>query len=106
MQGLYDFWANRRIKAEDILSAHTASVVERASQQERVLLIQDTTELDYSKHNKQGIGYLSGKGQKGLKVHSTLCTSLSGVPLGLVEQKVWSENRIAAHKGTTKGKKP
>ena len=35
------------LKAEDILSAHTASVVERASQQERVLLIQDTTELDY-----------------------------------------------------------
>ena len=105
MQGLYDFWANRRIKAEDILSAHTASVVERASQQERVLLIQDTTELDYSKHNKQGIGYLSGKGQKGLKVHSTLCTSLSGVPLGLVEQKVWAREQNRRTQGYNERKK-
>ncbi|MGB5970209.1 MAG: hypothetical protein WBG70_17980 [Spirulinaceae cyanobacterium] len=47
-----------------------AKTVERISQLDQVLLIQDTTELDYSKHYKQGMGKLIGKGKKGLKVRS------------------------------------
>ena len=58
-----------------------------------MLLIQDTTELDYSHHHKQGIGRLSGEGRQGLKVHSTLCANTSGVPMGLIGQKVWAREK-------------
>ena len=58
-----------------------------------MLLIQDTTELDYSHHHKQGMGRLSGEGRQGLKVHSTLCANTSGVPMGLIGQKVWAREK-------------
>ncbi|MGB5969212.1 MAG: IS4 family transposase, partial [Spirulinaceae cyanobacterium] len=58
-----------------------------------MLLIQDTTELDYSHQHKQGMGRLSGEGRQGLKVHSTLCANTSGVPMGLIGQKVWAREK-------------
>jgi len=48
LQGLYDFWANPRIRAGDILAGHQKSVIERSGKQKTVLALQDTSELDYS----------------------------------------------------------
>jgi hypothetical protein len=48
LQGMYAFWSNRRIRAEDILGAHVGSTVERSDGRGMVLAIQDTTELNYS----------------------------------------------------------
>ncbi|MFB2917229.1 MULTISPECIES: transposase DNA-binding-containing protein, partial [Aerosakkonema] len=42
VQGAYDFFDNPRIKASDILAAHTKSTIERAKQNSLVLAIQDT----------------------------------------------------------------
>jgi hypothetical protein len=90
MQGMYDFWRNRRIKAKDIIGAHRQSTVERIKDEWRVMVIQDTTELDFSHHKKKrGLGKLS-KEKKGLKVHTTMCISDLGVPLGIIHQKVWA----------------
>jgi hypothetical protein len=94
LQGIYEFWANRRIKAEDILAAHSRQTCERIKNEPQILLIQDTTELDYSKYHKQGMGGLSGDKRKGLKVHSTLCVNLQGVPQGILGQKVWASEKI------------
>ena len=59
--------------------------VRRVEEQEIVLAVQDTTELDYSEHSsKQGLGALSKKDAQGLKVHSVLCVSPLGVPLGVL----------------------
>jgi hypothetical protein len=60
-------------------------LLERVSAQSIVLAVQDTTELDFSSQHKiQGLGALSKKDAQGLKVHSVLCVSSVGVPLGVL----------------------
>ena len=95
VQGTYEFWANVRVKATEILAAHRDSTLERVAAQEIVLAVQDTTELDFSEQpKKQGLGALSKKDAQGLKVHSVLCVSPLGVPLGVLHQKVWAREKI------------
>ena len=71
LQGIYDFWANPRIKASSLLAAHRDRAVERSECWDLVLAIQDTTKLDYSRHrSKRGLGYLRGAETKGVLLHS------------------------------------
>ncbi len=95
VQGVYEFWANPRIKAEAILAAHVSSTTERIKGHETILAIQDTTELDFSNHkSKTGMGPLSNPQAKGLKVHTVLSASTEGVPLGVLHQKVWPREKV------------
>jgi hypothetical protein len=94
VQGIYEFWGNVRVKAHEILAAHRDSTFSRVEEQEIVLAVQDTTELDFSSQpSKQGLGALSKKDAQGLKVHSVLCVSPKGVPLGVLHQKVWAREK-------------
>ncbi len=94
VQGIYEFWGNVRVQAHEILAAHRDSTLERVSAQSIVLAVQDTTELDFSSQPKtQGLGALSKKDAQGLKVHSVLCVSPLGVPLGVLHQKVWAREK-------------
>ncbi len=98
VQGVYEFWANPRIKAEAIISSHASSTVERIKDHETILAIQDTTELDFSDHkSKRGMGPLSNPEAKGLKVHTVLAASIEGVPLGVLHQKVWSREKTRSN---------
>ncbi|WP_341530800.1 hypothetical protein WKK05_16925 [Nostoc sp. UHCC 0302] len=93
-QGAYEFWSNPRIKPSEILAAHTATTVERIKGHSIVLVIQDTTELDFSDHrSKRGMGALSKSTAKGLKVHTILAASVKGVPLGVLDQKIWAREK-------------
>ena len=99
VQGVYKFWGNPRIKTSAILAAHTDTAVERIKGHETILAIQDTTELDFSpkpvRHarsenpRRKGMGPLSNPKARGLKVHTVLAASAQGVPLGVLDQKVW-----------------
>ncbi len=95
MRGIYDFWKNPRVKARDILAAHTASTIERVKECETVLSVQDTTDLDFSKHRKKrNMGYLDKPKAKGMKVHTSLCVTTDGVPLGVLAQKTWARPAV------------
>ncbi len=99
MRATYQFFANRRIKAQDILAAHTASTIERVKDHETVLSVQDTTDLDFSKHRKKrNMGYLDKPKTKGMKVHTSLCVTTDGVPLGVLAQKTWARPAIKTNK--------
>jgi hypothetical protein len=92
LQGMYDFWSNRRVSGAGILGGHQASTIERIRQEKVVLAIQDTSELDYSEHRKgtKGIGPISDADARGLKLHTVLGVSDAGVPLGILHQQLWS----------------
>lgn len=93
MSATYDFFGNRRISSNSILDSHITQTLERVSNHELVLSIQDTTELDFSSHVcTSGLGPLSNASANGLHVHSALCVSPDGVPLGLLHQHVWSRD--------------
>jgi len=86
----YRFWASDEYEAQEIREAHALRTVERVKEAGRVLVLQDTTELDFTSHRAtQGLGVLSHPARRGLKVHTAMAVSLEGVPLGIVHQKVW-----------------
>jgi hypothetical protein len=94
VQGIYEFWGNVRVEPNQILAAHRDSTLSRVEEQQIVLAVQDTTELDFSSQpSKLGLGALSKKDAQGLKVHSVLCVSPKGVPLGVLHQKVWAREK-------------
>ena len=91
MQATYEFWANKRIVASEIIEAHTTSTIERIKKHKTVLAIQDKTELDLGNRRRTtGIGAISNQAAKGLHLHSVLAVSEEGVPLGLLERAIRS----------------
>ncbi len=96
----YRFWDTSRVNPDAIREAHSRSTLDRVEGCERVLAIQDTTELNFTAHPAmKGTGYLDHPAQRGLKVHSVLTATTQSVPLGLVHQQVWTRDPA------TKGKK-
>jgi hypothetical protein len=95
----YRSFDNKKITAEKILSAHIAATKERMRSQKRVLLLQDTSELDYSNHfSKEGIGYLNGEQHKGFLIHPLFAIGEDRLPLGLVKLALWTRETLGQAK--------
>ena len=89
----YRFWDNKKVEVDEIIAAHQASTLDRAKDEEIILAIQDTTDLDFTHHpNTAGLGHLDAKYLRGLKVHSTLAVNTAGVPLGILAQEIWARD--------------
>lgn len=89
-KGAYRFLDSKRVTPTAIRTAHQACTLTRVGLQTTVLVIQDTTELDFTAHPATtDLGYLDHPKHRGLKVHSALAVTTAGVPLGLVDQAVW-----------------
>ena len=91
----YNLWKSARIEAEDIIEGHRKSTVQRASEQKIVLAIQDTSDFNFTHHQakteRQGFGMTCAqKYVRGLKVHSLMASTTQGVPLGILEQQIWT----------------
>ncbi|BAZ69435.1 putative transposase [Fischerella sp. NIES-4106] len=103
----YDFWDSPYIKPSMIRQGHIDATVERISQLEVVLAIQDTTEINYTSHKAlSGTGYLDSKYAQGLKVHSVFTASPQEIPVGIIEQDVWSRNQEELGKAEQRKQKP
>ena len=90
-KGAYRFWDSEQVDPAAILAPHFQQTSTRAGEHARVLVIQDSTDLDFSSHpSTTGLGPLDNPWAHGLKVHSALVVSLAGVPLGLIDQAVWA----------------
>ncbi|MDO8541347.1 MAG: IS4 family transposase [Opitutaceae bacterium] len=80
------FFDHDHVSEDKILAPHRAAIVERIRQggDRRVLLVQDTMELDFSTHEKlQGAGPLSSQDRRGFFAHNLLVVTPERVPLGL-----------------------
>jgi hypothetical protein len=104
-QSIYRFWANKRVKPEQILASHRASVVGRANEKSVVLAIQDTTDLDFSGLKQTGgLGFINQSTQQGIKVHSCFAVSGSGEPLGILHQHSWTRSERTGKRGERRKK--
>lgn len=91
----YRLFANEKTTAAAIMGPHQQRTQERMAGQERCLVIQDTTLLDYSHHpSKVGVGPIGTSQQqsRGLVMHSALVTTVQGLPLGVLSQRLWSRD--------------
>jgi hypothetical protein len=95
----YRLFSNDHISGAQILKSHQEKTRERVKAFDRVLVIQDTTFLNYHGHVRTvGLGRIGNfKSDKepvtGLIMHSALAVTPKGVPLGILSQKIWSRDQ-------------
>jgi hypothetical protein len=90
----YRFFNNKKVMPEAILMTHREKTIERMSKHKTVLVVQDTTSLDYRTHSAtKGLGnYSNFDGALGLKLHTALAVTEEGIPLGILARKLWARD--------------
>jgi len=92
-----------KVNPENILHGHRERTIGRMKNCPRVLVIQDTTDLDFSERlHCNGLGDI-GKNQtgavsQGLKMHSSLAVSEKGLPLGVLKTQIYASHFDEAEK--------
>jgi Transposase Tn5 dimerisation domain/Transposase DNA-binding len=101
MEAAYAFFANTgRVSPAAIVASCRSEALDRLEGCQRVLALQDTTELNFTGlPATDGLGYTAGSSVRGLLLHSTLLVRPDGLPLGLLTQQLWA--RDPALKGQT-----
>ena len=97
-KGAYRLFSNEKVSVKSILDAHRRRIKERIQGHNRILIIQDTSFLNYTEHFKTvglgPIGCVNKKktkaDSKGLIVHTALTLSQEGLPIGILAQDMWS----------------
>jgi hypothetical protein len=88
----YRLLDHERVAAASVLAPHIACTQERVRTYERVLCIQDTTELDYTskKVRMSGLGPLNYETRWGLYLHPTLAVTPDRLALGVLDLYSWA----------------
>ena len=91
----YRFFDNSKVSSTKIIEPHFLNTQLRAIHQDRIIVVQDTSYIDYTKHPKtEGLGTTGAKKNdfesKGLILHASLALSEKGLPLGLLDLNIWA----------------
>ena len=83
----YQFFNNENFVLDDISRVHHTRTIERIVEIEQpILVLQDTTYVDYTSQTKKaGRGKISAR-TKGAKIHTSIATSREGLNLGVLHQ--------------------
>ena len=91
----YRFFDNTETSMDKILASHYEATLNRISQEKTVLLVQDTTSLNYSAHpatSDLGPINTTADGAMGLEAHDTMAFTIEGTPLGLADVQCWARD--------------
>ena len=89
----YRFLDNPKVTPAKLLAPHQAATWERCASEKFVLIAQDTTYLNFTRHTATtGLGPIGSGSELGLLLHSALALTTDGVPLGLVAQIAWARD--------------
>lgn len=107
LDALYRFVRNPKVKPQMLLEPHFQSTIRRTTTHQRVLLVQDTTEVNLTKPKRQvrGAGPLSSNASFGFYLHPLVAYTTSGVPLGSVACQHWTRDTIDCESSPQKKKK-
>jgi hypothetical protein len=91
----YRFFANEQVTPAKILAPHKDSTLKRIRKEKVVLLVQDTTGIDYSgRENIAGLGVLAAEYQQGFYLHPLLAITPQKMCLGVVNSHIWSRSEL------------
>lgn len=102
-KAIYRMLGNPSLTEEVILDAYRKETLNqmKASGESVFLCVQDTTEIDYGVREKTtGLGEFRSAKSKGLLAHSALVLTTSGLPQGLLHQKIWARDPAMKGKRT------
>lgn len=102
LKGLYRFYANDQVTHEEILRPHLQYTIQRCLAEPIVLLIQDTSTLNFDAE-LPGLGLIDGSTRKcGMLMHNVYAVSARDKkPLGLVQQQLIVRTGKVAKKETS-----
>jgi hypothetical protein len=92
IKAAYRFFDNEKTTMDKLLEPHRIATVERMRREPVVLVVQDTTSLNYTtRPDMQGIGPIGNKlkGPQGLELHNTMAFRPDGLALGLLDVQCW-----------------
>jgi len=100
-KAVYRFCENAHVSYEDLMQPHLQATRQQSRQVPRVLLIQDTTEVDYQQHPKtRGLGPIGNGSHQGFLLQSVLALDAATEEvMGVVHQEPFL--RQPAPKGET-----
>jgi hypothetical protein len=98
-QAAYRLFDNPKASPEAILAPHTEETAKRMTACGGPLLVmQDTVFFSYGQHPKTRglgpIGHSNEAHERGLIMHNALAFTTSGVPLGLLSQRIWARQEV------------
>ena len=82
---------------------HKEATIRRINQEEVVLIIQDTSEIDYTHRDRiEGMGPLSFDCQQGFYLHPSIAVTPERICVGVVDRYMWARKALGRrfkHKG-------
>lgn len=91
--GAYRFLNNENVSASSILSGHKSQTLRRLDQSPVLLIIQDTTQIDYSHLSAvKDLGTTTGQGRKGCFLHTQLACTPDRLCYGVLESDIWTRD--------------
>lgn len=95
----YRFFSNKKVTKELILGPHIESTLNRIKEQNVVLLVQDTTEIDYNHRAPiDGLGPLQSDRDQGFYLHPLLAVTPERLCLGLLDANIWVRDELGKKK--------
>jgi hypothetical protein len=90
----YRFFDNKKTNFDNVLQPHIEATRRRLAEQEVVLLVQDTTEIDLTRPAEQvaGAGPLDDGPRRGAFLHPLAAFTRDGTPLGTVHATAWARD--------------
>jgi len=94
MTAAYRFFDNTKVSFEKVLQPHVQRTWQRMAEQERVLLVQDTSEIDLTRPQQQvqGAGPLDTTARRGAFLHPLHAFTPDGTPLGTAWCHCWTRD--------------
>lgn len=110
-------FSNEKVNVTEILAPHQSRSIDRLSGRSRVLVIQDTSYINYTTHpSVTGLGGIGNVNKKketkldtlGLVMHTALAVSTEGLSLGILDQQIWArdENKASRNQQVSRQRVP
>lgn len=96
LKATYRFASNRLFDLEALLAAHNQATINRTTEYKRVVVSNDTTDVDLTKPKCQidGAGPLESNDKYGFYFHPLYAITPEGLPLGVAAQVIWARESI------------
>jgi len=105
----YRFFGHERTTMKTLLEPHHAATLDRMRREPIVLIVQDSSSLNYTTHRAmQGIGPIgtTADGPQGLMLHTSLAFRPDGLPLGILDVQCWARDPATFGKKHERHKTP
>ncbi len=101
LQGLYKLLSCERVTHDAVLEAHRQRTLERMRQRSVVLIVNDSTELDYAHVGKlaEELGPIGNGNRRGYICHNALAITPGGEVLGMACQILHRRREVAKGEG-------